>query len=186
MDDRSIIQLFFARAEGAIDALARKYGKPLLQLCKNILSNPQDAEECVSDTYLAAWNTIPPAEPDPLSAYIYKIGRNTALKRLRSNTAQKRTAYEVSLDELAECISDDTLENTLDARELGRAIDRWLATLTEENRIIFLRRHWFGDSIHDLAKTLGLTENTLTVRLSRLRGKLKDYLMKEGFLHETQ
>lgn len=141
MDDRHIIKLFFDRAEGAIEALAKKYGKGLYRMSMHILSDAQDAEECVSDTYLAAWNAIPPARPDPLSAYIYKVGRNTALKRLRSNTAQKRSAYEVSLDELAGCIPDDALAEATDARELGRAIDRYLATLSTENRRIFLRRY---------------------------------------------
>lgn len=184
MDDKRIIRLFFDRADGAIDALAKKFGSVLTRICTNILGNAQDAEECVSDTYLAVWNSIPPAEPDPLSAYIYKIGRNTALKRLRSNTAQKRSAYMVSLDELTECIADNALEQAVDERELGRSIDRWLATLTPENRAIFLRRYWFGDSVKALAKTVGLTENALSVRLSRMRAALKEHLTKEGYFHE--
>lgn len=185
MEDSRIIKLFFDRAEGAIDASAKKFEKVLHRICMNILGDVRDAEECISDTYLAVWNAIPPARPDPLSAYIYKVGRNTALKRLRSSTAQKRSAYEVSLDELAECIPDDTLENAADARELGRAIDRRLATLTAENRIIFLRRHWFGDSIRDLSGLMGLTENALSVRLNRLRTALKEHLTKEGYFHES-
>lgn len=185
MDDRSIIGLFFDRAEGAIDALAKKFGKGLYRISMNILSDAQDAEECVSDTYLAAWNAIPPARPAPLSAYIYKIGRNTALKRLRSRTAQKRSAYEVSLDELGECIPDNSLEEAVEGRALSRAIDDWLATLSEENRAIFLRRYWFGDSIKALSKTVGLTENALSVRLSRLRSALKQHLIKEGYFHEA-
>ncbi len=182
MDDRHIIKLFFDRAEGAIEALARKYGGMLRHLCMNILADHQDAEECVSDTYLAAWNAIPPAEPDPLSAYIYKVGRNTALKRLRSRTAQKRSAYEVSLDELAECISGTDTESTWEAKELGGAIDRYLTTLTKENRVVFLRRYWFGDSLRDISQLTGVKENALAVRLSRMRADLKGYLTKEGFL----
>lgn len=182
MEDRHIIALFFDRAEGAIDALAKKYGKALYSLCHNILDDPLDAEECVSDAYLAAWNTIPPAEPDPLSAYIYKIGRNTALKRLRTRAAQKRTAYEISLDELAEALPGGDTESAWEAKELGNAIDRYLATLTKENRVIFLRRYWFGDSLRDISRLTGVKENALAVRLSRLRGGLKDYLIKEEFL----
>lgn len=185
MDDRHIMGLLFDRAEGAIDALAKKFGKGLHRMAMNILSDPQDAEECVNDTYLALWNTIPPARPDPLSAYAYKIGRNTALKRLRSNTAQKRSAYEVSLDELAECIPDTSMQEVFDARELGRAIDRYLATLTSENRIIFLRRYWFGDSLKAIAHALGMTENALSVRLNRIRAGLKEHLSEEGYFHET-
>lgn len=185
MDDRYIIKLLFDRAEGAIDALEKKYGKGLHRMAMNILSDPQDAEECVNDTYLALWNTIPPNWPEPLSAYAYKIGRNTALKKLRNRTAQKRSAYEVSLDELAACISDASAQEALDARELGRAIDRYLTTLTSENRIIFLRRYWFGDSLKNLAHILGMTENALSVRLNRIRAGLKAHLSKEGYFHES-
>lgn len=185
MDDKHIITLFFQRAETAIEALAAKYGKLLKQLCTNILHDPLDAEECVSDAYLAAWNTIPPARPDPLSAYICRLGRNCALKKLRSRTALKRSGYEVSLEELAGCIPDNTTGDTLDGRELGRAIDCWLATLSPENRALFLRRYWFGDSVKDLSKAFGATENALSVRLSRLRAALKQHLTKEGYFHEA-
>lgn len=186
MEDKQILKLFFARAEGAIDALAAKLGKRLYSMAVNILSDPQDAEECVNDTYLALWNAIPPAEPDPLSAYACRICRNTALKRLRSLHAQKRCAYEVSLEELAECLPDNALWERLDERELGRAIDRYLSALTPENRVLFLRRYWFGDSIKELARMLGIRENALSVRLSRIRAGLKDHLSKEGYFHETE
>ena len=181
MEDRHILKLLFARAEGAIEALASKYGKLLLRICTNITADPRDGEECVSDTYLALWNAIPPARPDPLSAYVYKTGRNVALKRSRSSLAQKRSAYEVSLEELADCLPDHSAAQLLDARELDRAIDRWLATLSKENRVIFLRRHWFGDSLEEISRLTGLKEATLAVRLSRSRKALKDYLIKEGF-----
>jgi len=182
MQDIQIIKLFFDRAEGAIEALARKYGNTLNRLCMNILGDQRDAQECVNDVYLAAWNSIPPAKPDPLSAYIYKTGRNTALKCLRSRTAQKRSAYEVSLDELTECIPGSDTESALLARELGEAIDRFLTTLSKENRVIFLRRYWFGDPLREIARLTGVRENALAVRLSRMRAALKDYLIKEGFL----
>lgn len=182
MDDKHIIGLFFDRAEGAIAALSEKYGQPLRRLCMNLLNDPQDAEECVNDTYLAIWNAIPPACPEVLSAYLYKTGRNIALKRLRSRTAQKRSAYEISLDELAECIPSVCLEETADARALGEAIDRYLDTLSKGNRILFLRRYWFGDGIADLARHTGLRQNTVSVRLARMRAALKDYLTQEGFL----
>ena len=182
MEDRHIVALFFDRAEGAIDALAKKYGRALYSLCRNILNDPQDADECVSDAYLAAWNTIPPASPQPLSAYIYKLGRNCALKKLRARTAQKRTAYEVSLDELAEVLPGGDVESAVEAKLLGEAIDRYLDTLTKENRVIFLRRYWFGDNLREIARRTGVTENALAVRLSRLRAGLKDFLTREGIL----
>lgn len=185
MDDRKIIALFFARAEGAIDALAKKFGKGLHRCAQNILGSREEAEECVNDTYLAIWNAIPPAQPDPLAGFVFRVGRNTALKRLRYNTARKRSGYEVSLDELAGCIAGEDLWETLDARALGRTIDAWLDTLSRENRVIFLRRYWFGDSVRDIARIFGMQENAVSVRLNRLRSKLKDHLIKEGFFDEA-
>lgn len=184
MDDSRIIDLLFQRAEGAIDALKTRFGAQLYRIASNILPSPQDAEECVADTYLAVWNAIPPQRPDPLAGFVCKVGRNIALNRLRSNQAQKRdSSYDLSLDELAGCIPGPGLEETLDSRELGRAIDRFLDTLSKENRVIFLRRYWFGDSVKDIAKFSGLSENLVSVRLNRIRDKLKHYLIKEGLFH---
>lgn len=182
MEDRKIIELLLARAEEALDALAAKFGRGLARLAKNILRDPEDAEEAVSDTYLALWNAIPPAEPDPLAPYVYRTGRNVALKRLRHETAGKRSGLEVSLDELAECLAGPSLEEAADARALGRAIDRWLDTQTRENRVIFLRRYWFGDAIADISAMTGLSRNTVSVRLNRMKIKLKRCLTEEGFL----
>lgn len=182
MEDAHIIELLFARSESAVSALARRFGVRLHAIAMNILCSPRDAEECVNDTYLALWNTIPPERPDPLCAYIYRIGRNTALKRLRSNTAQMRNStYDLSLDELVGCIPDESLLETLDARELGRCIDRFLDVQTKENRVIFLRRYWFGDSVRQIARDFGLREGTVSVRLNRIRNALRDYLYKEGY-----
>lgn len=183
MEDSKIIRLLWNRAEGAIEALAKKFGQRLLATARNILGNHQDAEETVSDTYLAVWNAVPPKKPDPLSGFVYQIGRNLALKRLRSNTAAKRDgSYDVSLEELAECVAGTTLEDKFDARLLGRAIDRFLDTISQDSRVIFLRRYWFGDSVRDIAKHFDTTENAVTVRLSRTRNQLRDYLIKEGFI----
>lgn len=182
MDDKQIIALLFDRVQGAIEALDQRFGKRLYATAMNILGSPRDAEECVNDTYLALWNAIPPERPDPLCAYTYRIGRNTALKRFRQNTAQMRnSAYDLSLDELADCIPDDSLWDTLDARELGRSIDRFLTSQSRENRAIFLRRYWFGDSVKRIAKDTGIREGTISVRLNRIRSALKDYLHKEGY-----
>lgn len=182
MEDKAIIALLFSRAEEALSALADRFGQVLHRIAMNILHSPRDAEECVNDTYLALWNTIPPQQPDPLCAYTYKIGRNTALKKLRGNTAQMRnSAYDLSLDELAGCIPDDSIWETLDGRELGRSIDRFLTKQPKENRILFLRRYWYGDSVRQIARDTGIREGTVSVRLNRIRAALKDYLHKEGY-----
>ena len=183
MEDRHILKLLLSRAERAIEALAEAYGKRLFGIARNILGSTRDAEECVNDTYLALWNAIPPEEPDPLCAYAYRVGRNIALKRLRSNTAAIRCAdYDLSLDELAQCIPDTAMEETLTARELGRAIDAFLTKQSRDSRILFLRRYWFGDSIKDIAQALGMKEGAVSTRLSRTRSALNLYLIKEGYL----
>lgn len=187
MEDKQIIGLLWNRIETALDALAEKFGKRLHCTAMNILGNPQDAEEAVNDTYMALWNAIPPEHPDPLTGYVLRTGRNVALKMFRHLHAQKRTTqYTLSLDELAEILPAPSMEELLDARELGRAIDRFLDTLNKDSRILFLRRYWFGDSIRHLAKDTGISENALSVRLSRIRSRLKDYLYKEGLLCEAQ
>lgn len=186
MEDKQILTLLWNRAESAISALAGRFGRRLHQTAMNILGILQDAEECVNDTYLAIWNVVPPQRPDPLAPYVYRTGRNIALKRLRANTAQKRYAgYEVSLDELAACIPGSSMEEALDARLLGQAIDRFLETQSRESRVVFLRRFWFSDSVRDIARQLGMTENAVSVRLSRTKAKLRDYLIKEGICNEA-
>lgn len=183
MEDKKILELLWNRIESVLDALAKKFGKRLMYTALNILGDPLDAEEAVNDTYLALWNAIPPNRPDPLAGFVHRTGRNVALKKYRHLSAQKRsTQYALSLEELSDILPAPSMEEALDARELGRAIDRFLDTLSRENRILFLRRYWFGDSIRQLAKAAGLSENTLSVRLSRIRSRLKDYLVKEGFL----
>lgn len=182
MEDSKIIQLLFSRAENAVEALTLKFGRRLWAIALNILGSFRDAEESVSDTYLAIWNAIPPQRPDPLAGFVYKTGRNQALKKLRAKTAQKRnSAYDLSLEELAGCIPGPALEETVEARELGCAIDAFLAGIPAESRNIFLRRYWFGDSSRDIAQAFGMKENAVNVRLSRIRSQLKDYLIKEGY-----
>ena len=182
MEDQKIIRLLFARSEAAISALARRFGQRLHQTAMNILGSFRDAEETVNDTYLAVWNAIPPAKPEPLAPFVYKTGRNTALNRLRANLAQKRNGtYDLSLDELESCIPGSALEEQVEARELGRLIDAYLDTLPRENRVIFLRRYWFGDSVKSIAKAFSLSQNNVSVRLSRMRAGLRDHLIKEGY-----
>lgn len=185
MDDNRIINLLFDRSEQALAILGQKFGHRLLATARNILGDDQDAEECVSDTYLAVWNAIPPARPDPLAGFVFKTGRNLALKQLRHNTASKRNShYDLSLDELSGCIAGGSLDEALSARELGLAIDRFLTTLPRDSRIMFLRRYWFGDTIGQIAESLGYSENAVSVRLNRCRGKLRTHLEQEGYFHE--
>lgn len=187
MDPARILSLLWARSEKAIEGLALNYGRRLYLTALNILSDRLDAEESVDDTYLAVWNSIPPKKPDPLAGFVFRTGRNISLNRLRSRQAIMRdSSYDLSLDELAGCIPGPGLEEALDARALGQAIDRFLGEQTRENRILFLRRYWFGDSVKDVAVLLGIRENAASVRLSRLRDKLKDYLIKEGLFHAQE
>lgn len=185
MEDHKIISLLWQRAERAIEALREKFGKRLMMTAWNILGVWQDAEEAVDDTYLAIWNTIPPKNPDPLSGYVYTTGRNISLDRLKYNTAQKRDGrYALSIDELAECIPSGALEEMVEARELGEAINRFLEKLSPDNRRLFLRRYWFGDSLDQISAGLRMRPNTAAVRLRRIRKQLREFLMGEGYLDE--
>ena len=187
MEEKKIVSLLWQRSEQAFTLLARKFGAGLHRLTMNILGNHSDAEEAVNDTYLALWNSIPPEQPDPLTPYVYRVGKNIALKKHRDNTAQKRdNRYDVSLDELSECVAGCSLEDEFDARLLGRAIDCFLSLQTRQNRIIFLRRYWFGDSVKEIAALYAMSQGAVSVRLSRLRDSLKDHLMKEGFFDEAR
>lgn len=182
MHDEGILKLLFDRSEAAIKELKNRFGNGLFGLAMRILGNLQDAEETVNDTYLAIWDAIPPARPDPLTPFIYKVGRNTALKKLRSRTAEKRNSdYDLSLEELSQVLPGGTLEEQLDAKALGQAINRFLDTLSSGDRVLFVRRYWFGDPLTELAKQRLTTPGNLSVRLHRIRQKLKDYLNKEGF-----
>ena len=182
MKDSEIIDLYWARNEKAIAATKEKYGNYCHTIAFNILHNNEDAEECTNDTYLALWNAIPPVSPDPLAPYVYRTGRNTALKRFHRETAKKRDGrYDVSLEELNGCLPGGDLEQEMDARELGRTMDRYLESNTRENRYMFIRRYWYGDSVGEIAKALHMKENAVSVRLNRIRAGLKEYLEKEGY-----
>lgn len=176
-----ITKLLWQRSEQGLAALAKSFGRRLYQTALNIIGIHEDAEEAVSDTYMAVWSVIPPKQPEPLAPFVYKIGRNIALNRLRANTALKRCGYDVSMSELENCIAGPDLWETLDARALGRAIDAFLDTLNYDSRVIFLRRYWFGDAVKDIAKALGMSESAVSVRLSRTREKLRLYLTEEGY-----
>ena len=185
MDDQKITNLLWQRAETAIEALSKKFGNRLMLIALNILGVRQDAEESVNDTYLAVWHTVPPKKPDPLAGYVYATGRNISLDRLKYISAEKRDCrYDLSIDELANCIPAALLEETVEARELGLAINRFLGTVSADNRTLFLRRYWFGESVQTIARDLGLRENAASVRLGRIRMQLREHLIKEGYIDE--
>ena len=180
MDDEKIIELFFARSEQAIGELDIKYGKLCHNLSHSILGNHSDAEECVNDAYLGAWNAIPPAKPNPLQAYICKIVRNISLKLYYRREAAKRSStYEVAMAEMENCLSStDTVETEVEARELARIIEDFVETMTAENRVIFMLRYAYSDTYADIAERVGLAEKNVSVRLSRIRQKMKQYLIE--------
>ena len=184
MDDEKIVELFFARNEQAIDELDMKYWKVCHKISYNILNNRLDAEECVNDTYLGTWNAIPPQRPNPLLAFVCKLVRRYSLMRHRANTAMKRNStYDVALNEIENCISTkERIEDTLEAKALARVIESFLDSLTEENRIIFMRRYWFSDSYEEIAKRMGMTEKNVSVRLTRTRKQLRNYLIEKEVL----
>ncbi len=182
MDDSKIIELFFERSEQAIVELSNKYGDACKKIALNILKNVHDAEECVNDAYLGAWNTIPPEKPSPLFAYICRIVRNLSIKRYHQNTAKKRNSYyDVALDELEDCLPDaTTVEDEVNANELSALLDDFLDLLDKTNRIMFVRRYWFSDSVSDIASMFNMSKHNVTVRLARTREKLRQYLTKKG------
>jgi len=181
MDDSKIIELFFARNEDAIRYTDEAYGRRLYRLADNIVKNGQDAQECVSDTYMKAWDTIPPQKPQYFFAYIAKICRNFALKRIDWMNAQKRKAEVIMLtQEMESCIPDVSREMEADARELGGLLDAFLRTLTPENRMVFMRRFWYADPIGEIAARYGLSESAVHMRLNRTKSKLALFLAKEG------
>ena len=184
MTDTEIISLFFERSEQAITELDKKHGSAVARVARNILGNEQDTEECVNDTYLGTWNTIPPNKPSPLRTFVCKIARNLATKKYHSNTAEKRNSqYDLALDELEEVLSDNnSVEEAYEAKELRASVNGFLATLNDSDRFLFMRRYWYSDSVQDIAKMANSTTNSVAVRLFRIRKKLKLYLEKEGLL----
>jgi len=181
MEDTKIIELLLARNEDGIKHMDDTYGRRLFVLADNIVRNDQDAEESVSDTYMKAWDTIPPKHPVHLFAYLAKICRNFALKKLDWKAAVKRNAEIVSLtEEMENCIPDAAREREIEARELGRMLDAFLHSLSDENQMVFLRRYWYMDSIAEIAVHYGISESAVQMRLIRTRSKLAAYLAKEG------
>lgn len=184
MEDQKIVGLYWERDERAIHVTAEKYGKYCFSIAKNILGSSEDAEECVNDTYLNAWETIPPHRPALLSTFLGKITRNLSLNRYKHNTAHKRGGGQAAavLDELADCVSDgEDVEQTVERQELVKAINSFLAVLPQEKRSIFICRYWYFDSVADIARRFGIRENNVSVMLNRLRAKLCRHLNERGF-----
>lgn len=185
MQDREIVALYMDRKEDAIRQTQKKYHKYLLTVARNILANREDEEECVSDTYLAAWESIPPNTPMDLRTYLSKITRQKAIDIYRKRTNKKRgqSQYALSLEELSECFTDGkTPEQTIAARELGKTISGFLQTLPPEERNAFICRYFYFDSLKDVAKHCGMGESKLKSLLYRTRRSLREYLKKEGFV----
>ncbi len=183
MEDREIVDLYWERSESAIHESDKKYGKYCYYIANNILKNSEDSEECVNDTYIKAWNSIPPKRPEKLSVFLGKITRNLALDVLDKLSAKKRdrTQIAVVLDELQGCIpSPVSIEKEVDNSELTENLNAFLRTLSEENRKIFLQRYWYLMSVKDIAKENDFTESKVKMSLMRTRENLKIFLEKEG------
>ena len=181
MDDRSIIELYFARDEQAIAKTEEKYGKLCFGIAHNILNNAQDAEECVNDTYAGIWNAIPPARPDNLTAFVCRVVRNLALKRLASLSRQKRDrAMTVSLSELEEILPDECIANGRDEGEIAALISDFLRTEKVDARNVFIRKYYFFDSVETIARQYGFSQSKVKSMLYHTRNRLKEYLKGEN------
>lgn len=184
MLDDEIIKLYNERNEAAIAETDASYGKYLLKIAYNILADTEDSKECVNDTYLKTWNSIPPHKPAVLSAYLGKIARETAIDTYRRKNRNKRkpSEYTLALDEISECVSgNENTESSIDAKLLGKEISRYLRSVSEEKRVVFVMRYYRCDSIKDIAKHFDISESKVKGILHRTRNGLKKHLIREGF-----
>ena len=188
MDEKELTRLFFERSEQAISALEAAYGPLAKALAFNVLGDPRDAEECLSDGLLAVWNSVPPTRPESMKAYLLALTRNCALDRYHRLSAKKRNShYDTALDELNCCLPElETAETLCEAKALGEAINAFLSTLEKEDRQLFVRRFWLGQELGEIARALGISPQRASLRLFRTKDKLKRYLMKEGMLEWTK
>ena len=187
MEDSAIIDLYWAREERALSETDAKYGGYCRSIAHNILKNREDSEECVSDTWLHAWNAMPPQRPSILSSFLGRITRNLSFDRCRRQNAEKRGGeMELALEELGECIpSGNQVEREVEARELGRVLEQFLGTLPEEKRRMFLLRYWYLMPNREIAQRLGWTEGRVRTTLHRVRRQLMTYLQERGMLDEA-
>jgi RNA polymerase sigma-70 factor (ECF subfamily) len=184
MEDQAIIALYWDRDQRAIPATDEKYGKTCRALAARLLDSWEDGEECVSDTYHRAWNTMPPQRPDSLKAYLLKIVRNLAIDRWREGRAQKRGGGLTELAaELEDCLPPaPSAEAETEGRLVSHCVNRWLGTLSKEDRAAFLRRYWYGWRVDDIARAAGVSPNGMSQRLRRLRSSLRQALEQEGIV----
>lgn len=183
MEDRSIIELYWQRSEEAIRQSEMQYGAYCRSIALAILTSREDAEECVSDTWLRSWNAMPPQKPSCLSAFFGKITRNLSLDRWRQNKAARRGGGSVTLAlyELQDCLSDNSsAEEELDAKEAAKHISAFLRSQNELNRYLFIRRYWYLDDLEAISRAAKLSPRQIRARLYRMRGQLKNILIKEG------
>lgn len=185
MEDHKIIELFWLRDEDAIHQSSQKYGRYCKSIALRILANAESSDECVNDTWLKAWNAIPPQHPSILRTFFGAITRNLSLNRVRDLSCEKRGGGQVVLvlDELTECMPNrSSPESILEDREITASIERWLETLAKEKRVVFICRYWHCDRVSDIASRMGWTESKTNSLLQRLRVSLKNHLELEGIL----
>ncbi|MDO4292283.1 MAG: sigma-70 family RNA polymerase sigma factor [Eubacteriales bacterium] len=185
MEDEKIIGLYWARQEAAITETDRKYGNYCRSISLHILKSPEDAEECVNDTWMRAWDTIPPKRPDYLAAFLGRIVRNLSISRYRMNHAQKRGSGETELllTELEECIpTAASVEDEVEGKETAAAINRFLEGLDLESRNIFVRRYFYADPVKEVAERYRVSESKVKSQLFRMRGRLREHLEREGIV----
>lgn len=184
MEDEMIIELFRKRSETALSELSKKYGRHFSGIAERIVRNHEDALECVNEAYLRTWNAIPPARPSILKAFVGKLVKCAAVSMLRAGTAQKRGGGEIEavLDELEECVSDGgSIENEFENKQMIAEINKFLWRCGEFSRRAFVLRYWHCESVGDIARRLGTSENKVSVSLYRTREKLREQLTKEGY-----
>lgn len=184
MDDREIIELYHRRDENAISETKNKYEPYLMKIAYNILADTEDSKESVNDTYLKAWNSMPPHRPNYLSAFLAQLARRSSIDIFRKRTSGKRAGseYALSLEELSECVSGtENPQNSIETGELISAVNSFLRSVSEEQRNIFIMRYYFFDSVKSIADRTGTGEAKIKTTLHRMRKNLKTYLEKEGF-----
>lgn len=183
MEDSEIVKLYFRRDESALNESLKKYKVYLMKIAQSITDSPQDAEECVNDALLSAWESIPPHRPELLSAYLGKLTRNLAINRRKMLLAEKRGRGEAALvlDELAEVIGTESVEQDFGRRELSREINAFLEKLPETRRNVFISRYWYCESVGEIAEKYGMKQNAVSAALHRTREKLRVFLRKRGY-----
>ena len=183
MDDLHIVSLYLKRDEQALKETDDKYRRLCFSIAKNILADTEDCRECVNDTYMAVWNSIPPNKPDNFKAYIAKTARNTALKRLEFNMADKRNpSMSVFLDEIGEIIADESVMADISAQELGQLINKFLKNEKADSRNVFILRYWYFHSISEISAKYNFSESKVKSMLFNSRKRLEKFLRQEGYL----